>query len=699
MALAAISIALLGYYCFALHLGAIELLRSSVGAVSLWLPLGGWIWIWLRNEARDPVIRLAIAACGTYALTTFGYFVAATAHCTWLFYIAQAVGGAMLLARGLKNWRVVARRRRRGASIDWVLVALVAASMVSNLRVQNVLKHDTPAATVTYSGWHEQLYHIGQAYELDRNVPPLQATIRGGSPERAYHHLSAMTTMLVGRYTGQSDLLRAHFVYHFAALQILMCLLLFGIGKNLTGSRVAGYFVLASMYLVVAPAPVLWPIADQQQNPYFYFTLFPHLSSGLDPVTQASPPMYSGVAVLYGSMLALAVVLRRASSGHEVNVSAILTALLLAAITRFRIHIAVVAVPLFMLLALYMWRRTRRAIFAWSTGIAGVGAVLSYFEMHLPSYIAGTAGVRIGYSGVATQRPFFNSWPFSGQVLEWLHRTIGSPEVLKWTTEVVSLSMFSICNIVGLPLLVASAMTLMTSKSRSLLPLYLFAFASAAASVGCALVISSPYDPYSVGGQLLLHTRWYLFPFGGVAAWMAWRYVYRRAAWLRTVWKPFAAVLLMVGLWYRTAGPLSVFSAYLQRTAITMSEDEWLALLYVRSRTSAQSIVLPSRVPASPFLLSGFGGRAAYDEDPGNPLDQVARQLAPGDDRMATMRALRRATSNDQFCAVLRSTPITHILEFADRPLRVHPVDCLTEVWHSPVHRVTIWQVTKPREL
>jgi hypothetical protein len=70
-----------------------------------------------------------------------------------------------------------------------------------------------------------------------------------------------LTTILVDRYTGHPDMFRAHLVYHYTVIQILMCLLLYGIGKTLTGSPAAGYCTLPLMYVAVA-APNLWPVAS-----------------------------------------------------------------------------------------------------------------------------------------------------------------------------------------------------------------------------------------------------------------------------------------------------------------------------------------------------------------------------------------------------------------------------------------------------
>src|SRR5438128_700783 len=68
--LACIASCLTVYYCAELHLGALELLRFMAGALALWIPLGGWLYVLLRNEVPDRIIRIAFSAGSSYALTT-----------------------------------------------------------------------------------------------------------------------------------------------------------------------------------------------------------------------------------------------------------------------------------------------------------------------------------------------------------------------------------------------------------------------------------------------------------------------------------------------------------------------------------------------------------------------------------------------------------------------------------------------------
>ena len=77
------------FYCYGLNLGAIELLRFVIGAAALWVPLGGWLYLLLRDEVPNRTVRLALSAGVSYALPTLFFFAAAT-----------GCGNSMCLRRG-----------------------------------------------------------------------------------------------------------------------------------------------------------------------------------------------------------------------------------------------------------------------------------------------------------------------------------------------------------------------------------------------------------------------------------------------------------------------------------------------------------------------------------------------------------------------------------------------------------------------
>src|SRR5262249_25616831 len=124
---------LAAYYCRALNLGALELSRFVIGAAALWVPLAGWLYLLLRNEVPDRILRLALSAGRSYALTTLFYFAAATLRLNWLFYSTEVLAGLGLIYYAIRNRSAFESFLKDFSHFDWVLAVLVAASMVANI--------------------------------------------------------------------------------------------------------------------------------------------------------------------------------------------------------------------------------------------------------------------------------------------------------------------------------------------------------------------------------------------------------------------------------------------------------------------------------------------------------------------------------------------------------------------------------------
>ena len=199
-----------------------------------------------------------------------------------------------------------------------------------------------------------------------------------------------------------------------------------------------------------------------------------------------------------------------------------------------------------------------------------------------------------------------------------------------------------------------------------------------------------------MGGQFPFHTRWYLFPFAGVALWRIGRFVQKRFSWPAAVWTSLVSNVLVAGLLYRIAGSASLLTRLARKSRVAVKAEEWPAFVYLREHTPPDSVILTNRYwNDRNFVVSGLAGRAAYLELPGNPVDKQALKLNPRDDRVAITKALWSAASDAEFCGLIRSTPITHILEFQDHPWPVHPPDCLIRLWENREHTLIIWQVAR----
>jgi len=162
-------------------------------------------------------------------------------------------------------------------------------------------------------------------------------------------------------------------------------------------------------------------------------------------------------------------------------------------------------------------------------------------------------------------------------------------------------------------------------------------------------------------------------------------------------WISLASAALVAGLLYRIGGPPSPLTLLHRQLRFEIKAQEWPAFVYLREHTPPNSVILTNRYwNGYNFVVSSLTGRAAYLEAHGNnPVEELALRLNPRDDREAIIKALWSAGSDDWFCSLLRSTPITHVLEFANDPLPTHPPSCLTRLWENPEHTVIVWQVIR----
>src|SRR5256886_17294761 len=152
------------------------------------------------------------------------------------------------------------------------------------------------------------------------------------------------------------------------------------------------------MYVSLPPPPNPLPATVSEflpVYPVYYFTVFPHLSSGLDPVALLAPQMYSGLVVLYAGMLGLLLFLERDKLEFRAPVLILAAALTLAATTRFRIHFALAVLPAFLLITLHLWRRKHQSVFLLAGFGAAVVAGAVFILTRTPVYFR-SSGVHFG---------------------------------------------------------------------------------------------------------------------------------------------------------------------------------------------------------------------------------------------------------------------------------------------------------------
>jgi hypothetical protein len=692
-ALAAVSVLALIYYGRVTGWSPSELARFVGGALALWGPLAAVLFLLLSEQIPDRIVRFTLSGVASYTLTTLFYFAFAVLRFEVGFYVAQAGLAASVLVAAARRpawWRGVRRWPRAWGRLDWLLIALVAASLVVNIRYQTAFSRLPNSDDLALVMYEDHLYHVGLAYELARHVPPVQQSIRAGIPERAYHMFSQLTTMLLGRFTGQVDLLRVHIIYHYIIIEAALCLLLYSLAVTLTDSVSAGHIAAALVYLGAVP----WPRLAPGDYPSFYFTLYPYVSSGLDPVRMSSPQMYSGLVVMYGILLGVAVASRRFHRGTGSGVLLVVTALMVAASSRFRIHVFLPMLPGFVLIMAWAWSRRREWSYALSATVAVVGGALLLAEMRSRVYLPGTARLALGFNGVSGI-DWVNSWPFAEPIFQWFQARIEDVVTLGWTWQVVALPAFVILNMIGVVPLAAMLVSLTRVPVRRELGLFtvLVVWLLAGSILG-AMVLKMDYDPYSVGGQLLLHTCWYVVPFLGPAAWWSYRALRRRLRWPDAIWRTLALagiVACVIGQ-QLTAPPVLGQNTGADRTLLDV--DERHALGFLHEDTPPGAIVISNKyADRYAFVFTGLAGRAAYMEGGTNTVQARSDELNPEDNRSTRVALLWEIADADQFCALLLATPATHLVEFAERPLHVQAPGCLQELWVSPQRKVTIWDI------
>ncbi len=693
MLLASANFSGLLYYVVATGCGPIEALRWMVGVTALWGPLWLLLYWLLASQVPDRIVRASLCAAASYALTTLTYFALAVVQLEPVFYVLQ-VGVVTALAVRLRRdrvWRRLASASRYWQEIDWPLLTLITLSLILNIPYKMPMQYSP--GIVTFGLYEDHLYHVGQAYELARHVPPRQQVIRAGVPERAYHMFSHLTTMLLGRYTGQRDLMRAHLLYHYTTIEVGLCLLMFSIAATLTASRGAGYVAVALLYVTA----VAWPPFGPHPFPYFYFTLFPHVSSGLNPVRMTCPQMYSGLLVTYGVLLGVLLASIRLYRRQRVDALLVVVALMVASTSRFRVHVFLPLLPGFLLICVAAWwqRRDRACLIA--AAIALVGALLLLLETRSPVYLPGTAKLTIAYNAISLN-DWINTWPLAPAARKWVSGSFADRDVRKWTWQCLSLSAFVLLNMIGVPLLGATIATLFRAQAfrEWLWFTFLTLWLVVASTVG-AMLVTMGYDSYSVGGQLLLHTRWYVFPFAATAIWALYSAAQRRVKWPERIWVGIGVVVagVCVGMQLRT--PTGGVQWVSMAEKLQFETDEWRALQELREHTAVDAVILSNRYAARhTCVFSGLAGRAAYVEGGDNVVAQQALRVNPVDDRQRRVVRLWEATDPRQFCTLLSTTGATHLVEFADSPLQVHGPPCLRRLWDSPRQRVTIWE-TRPK--
>ncbi len=521
-----------------LEVGPGEAARACLGLTALWAPAGAVVYLVLRGRVHDPLSRAVLAAAASYALTTplYGAFAVVALWAPGfdrMFYVAQA---ALLIGSLAIAWRrktaadlesAADTRNSPGRSallaklggawrrLDATLLLLIALGLLATERYKHPFE-TLPDGSHRLATHGDVTYLTAQSYELARQTPAMQQSMRAGIKERAYHMYSHLTVMLVARYTGQDDMLRALSLHEFTAVELFLCLLIFAIVEGVTHRRAAGYMAVATTFLLAIPLEPLLP----NGLGYFYFTWHTHASSNVEAAVICSPQMYCALPVVFGLMLAISRISINLSRREPLGALALLAALMAGAMLRFRVQTFLLILPDLLLLLFIAWLRTRdrRLIWAGLAGIVAAGAQVA--EMRLPLYYPETCELLIHSTNIMHTVPYLQAWPGAELVREWL-REHASPLLFRHGWQVISASMFVMLDMIGLTMLAPALWCVgrpMNWRGESWAFFGMVLWMTIGSVVG-STCIATTYDFYSVGGQMLLMTGWYVLPVAVIGFW------------------------------------------------------------------------------------------------------------------------------------------------------------------------------------
>ena len=166
--------------------------------------------------------------------------------------------------------------------------------------------------------------------------------------------------------------------------------------------------------------------------------------------------------------------------------------------------------------------------------------------MNSPVYFAGSTSFTLSYNGL-TSSGFFNSWPFAAQAYTALSQLlIPQPNLSGWAWQVLSLTAFSLLNIVGIPLCLATIYFFWRRSATGEWNLYRrFIVLIIVFSLLVSILVSMGYDSYSVPGQMPFHISWYIFPFAAVGLAVVVRFLQRYLKWPNITWAIIGMVIIV----------------------------------------------------------------------------------------------------------------------------------------------------------
>ena len=411
--------------------------------------------------------------------------------------------------------------------------------------------------------------------------------------------------------------------------------------------------------------------------------------------------MFCGLAIGLGALLGLLRLRRSVRDRKPYFRLALFLALLTALTLRFRVQAFVVLAPLVGALLLILAVRYRRGSLCVVAAVLALSSVAQLGEMRLSTYLPASQQIRIGNNHLTLNDTFLHDWPGCATAY-WLVTGFAKylspfPNTFAWIWPLVCVPMFCLLNLLGIPLAVMlGAFLYKTSRNRSERAALWVVVALFTLTLLMSTLLTSPYDNYSVGGQIPLHIGWYLLPFCGAGLWWMIQSGVHRVFWLGRGTPLLLDTDVCRRLLANGCEPGSMQAA-VRKTGFPVSTDEIAAWNFCRDELPQSAVVMEGWQRPNMCVWSGFGGRRAYLEDV-PAIGLLDSMLPPRDSVAARERLIARVFSSDKPDEVLkplRSTPATHLVEFRPHSLKTHPAELLRLLWQSPRRDVTIWEILR----
>lgn len=217
-----------------------ELFLTLLGMFLLWAPVALATFVVIRKELGSDLLScFVLSVITSYGATTALYFFFSVLE-LWIpyaragFLLLQCFLVVNLLARpALRHLLLSLFQAQAVPRIDSILIMILLAISLVNSRYKHLYHLDPRINAYRLTSDADQTYYTSMAYECSRGVPMRDAPYRTGIPPRAYHMFPHLTTALIGKVTGQTDLTRAHLMYEYTFIETMLTLAVFLHGSDL----------------------------------------------------------------------------------------------------------------------------------------------------------------------------------------------------------------------------------------------------------------------------------------------------------------------------------------------------------------------------------------------------------------------------------------------------------------------------------